>query len=132
MGVQPTPHFAALAAAEWLTDVWFDGIGHQEAWDLVAGAFKDALGWGSGGKTGFKKRKGFKTCASFWNIVVLQFELKDAQKRAKLRGNKVLPHCKKELIVLHTDETLLQCAGRLADWAGEDLVVVAVHEVSSS
>ena len=73
----------------------------------------------------------FKSAAAFWDAVVEKFELKDQQKRANLRGNKVLPHCKKEFIVLHDGETLLECAGRLADWAGEDLVVVAVHEVSS-
>ena len=98
---------------------------------MTTAAFRETLRWGAGGKAGLKKYKGFTQAASFWDAVVKKFELKDAQKRANLRGNKVLPHCKKELIVLHDEETLLECAGRLADWAEEDLVVVAVHEVSS-
>jgi hypothetical protein len=125
------PHWAALAAAEYLAGVWFDEISEQQAWELSTAAFRGALGWGTGGKSGLKKYKGFRSASSFGHAVVKRFELKDQQKRANLRGNKVLPHCKKELIVLHDGETLLECAGRLADWAGEDLVVVAVHEVSS-
>ena len=131
MAPKEPPHWAALAAAEYLAGVWFEGIGQQQAWELTTAAFQETLGWGAGGKAGLKKHKGFTNANNFWKAVVTKFELKDARKRANLRGNKVLPHCKKELIVLHTGETLLECAGRLADWAGEDMVVVAVHEVSS-
>ena len=101
---------------------------------MCTSAFRETLGWGTGGKAGLKKCHGFKSAAAFWHAVVVKFELKDQQKRANLRGNKVLPHCKKELIVLLLKRrcwSVLASAGRLADWAGEDLVVVAVHEVSS-
>ena len=39
--------------------------------------------------------------------VVKKFKLADRKKRNQLRKGYVLPHCKKELIVLHTGETLL-------------------------
>ena len=130
MSPKKPPHWAALAAAEYLAGVWCDGIGQQQAWDLSAAAFRETLGWGAGGKAGLKKHKGF-AANNFWKAVVTKFRLTDRQKRSNLRKDYVLPHCKKELIVLHTGETLLECAGRLADWAGEDMVVVAVHEVSS-
>lgn len=125
------PHWAALAAAEYLAGIWFDEISKLQAWDLSTAAFRETLGWGTGGKAGLKKYHGFKSANAFWHAVVVKFELADRKKRNQLRKDYVLPHCKKELIVLHTGETLLECAGRLADWAGEDLVVVAVHEVSS-
>jgi len=131
MSPKKPPHWAALAAAEYLVGIWFNEIGKQQAWELTTTAFRETLGWGAGGKAGLKKYAGFKSAAAFWDGVVTKFELADRKKRNQLRKDYVLPHCKKELIVLHTGETLLECAGRLADWAGEDLVVVAVHEVSS-
>ena len=131
MSPKMPPHWAALAAAEYLAGIWFDEMSELQAWDLSTAAFRETLGWGTGGKAGLKKYQGFKSAPSFRQAVVKKFKLADRKKRNRLRKDYVLPHCKKELIVLHTGETLLQCAGRLADWAEEDLVVVAVHEVSS-
>ena len=130
MSPKMPPHWAALAAAEYLAGVWVEGMGLQQAWDLATAAFQETLRWGTGGKTGFKKYQGFKSAASFWKAVVKRFKLADRIKRNNLRKDYVLPHCKKELIVLHTGETLLECAARIQGWAGEELVVCSVIEVS--
>ena len=123
------PHWAALAAAEYLAGVWVEGISEQQAWDLSAAAFRETLGWGTGGKTGFKKYQGFRSASGFGHAVVKMFKLADQPKRGNLRKDYVLPHCKKELIVLHHGETLLECADRMQGWAGEELVVYPMVEV---
>ena len=123
-------HWAALAAAEYLAEVWFEGMGQQEAWDLSAAAFRETLRWGTGGKTGLKRYKGFTKVDSFWDAVVKKFKVADRIKRNNLRKDYVLPHREKELIVLHAGETLLECAARMQGWAGEELVVCSVVEVS--
>ena len=38
-----SPHWAALAAAEYLGGVWFDGIGQHQAWELTTAAFQETL-----------------------------------------------------------------------------------------
>ena len=37
------PHWAVLAAAEYMGGVWFDGIGQQQAWGLTTSAFQETL-----------------------------------------------------------------------------------------
>ena len=70
MSPKKPPHWAALAAAEtaeYLQGVWFDGIGKQQAWELTTAAFQETLGWGAGGKAGFK------SAAAFWHAVVEKY-----------------------------------------------------------
>jgi hypothetical protein len=125
-----TPRWVALAVAEHLKSVWHEGMGQDEAWTSAAEAFKTALGWGQGGKTGLKKMPGFKAAKSCWDTCVGPFELQVAVKRTLLRHNHVLPYCKREGIVLNVDETLLQYFERIGSWGAETLIVCPLRDVS--
>ena len=100
---------------------------------MTTAAFRETLGWGAGGKIGLKQHTGFGTMESFWSAVVTKFRLTAGYgNRRKLREHKVLPYCKRGLIVLHDGETLLGCAARVHSWAGGELVVCSVTEVHST
>ena len=62
-----------------------------------------------------KKLVGWRSSAGFWNAVVEKYELADRSKRNNFRQQKVVPYCKRELIVLHHGETLLECAARISE-----------------
>ena len=85
MSPKKPPHWAALAAAEYLQGDRFDEIGKQQAWELTTAAFRETLGWGAGGKAGLTKYAGFKSAAVFGHAVVEKFKLADRKKRSRLR-----------------------------------------------
>ncbi len=103
--------------------MWHPKMGAAEARDSAADAFREALGWGAGGRRGLPKYPGFKTPDTCWKCAVQQFGLHDAKQRKLLRTHHVLPYCAREGIVLEGGETLLQYFERLRSYGGQELTL---------
>ena len=126
-----TPGWVALAVAEHLSEVWFDGIGKDEAFQSATEAFRDVLGWGTSGKRGLHKLPGYKDSSTCWRSTVRMFELDDSRKRASLGNNHVLPHCRREGIALEGGDTLLAHFAKVQDWGSQQLTLRPLADVSA-